>query len=355
MSRITRRRRDEGERLAGTPQTRAAGSAESGQILIGFELDADRLVTRWTGGAEAALGWAAADVLGAPAPVELPEAILRAAEEPPADALLSANAVWTASDGARLHVAISATRVHDASGVTLGIVARDISAANQVQQQLQAYALDLRESYGRELQRLEELQVTYRATVEALATAVEAKDDTTGGHIRRVLALGLLLARRHLGERAAANPQLEYGFLLHDVGKLAVPDAVLNKPGALDETEWALMRRHPMEGARILGGIPFLGEAIDIVAAHHERWDGHGYPLGIAGEEIPIGARLFAIVDTVDAMTSDRPYRAGLPLDVALEEVARESGRQFDPACVESFLALDRGCVSTLLEPPKEH
>lgn len=319
--------------------------------MIGFEVDRHGHVIRWTAGADAALGWSADEVLGGPPPVRLPAEITDALTDGPVDPVIMADAVWTTAGGTPLHVAVAATPVQGAHGVALGIVARDMSVQDRMQDQLRAYATDLRESYGRELQRLEQLELTYRATVEALATAVEAKDDTTGGHIRRVLALGMLFARAHLGEHAAADPQLEYGFLLHDVGKLAIPDSVLNKPGALDRGEWVLMQRHPAEGARILGGIPFLDEAIDIVAAHHERWDGGGYPRGLARDEIPIGARLFSIVDTVDAMTSDRPYRAGLPLGTALDELSRQAGRQFDPDCVATFLKLDCEAVSALLEP----
>src|SRR5207244_1994461 len=161
----------------------------------------------------------------------------------------------------------------------------------------------------------------------------EAKDEYTGGHINRVHHLGLLLAR-NVVPREAESPQMAYGFLLHDIGKLTVPDAILNKAGALTDEEWELMRRHPEEGVRILAPIPFLGRAIDVVRHHHERWDGCGYPGGLAGEEIPIWARIFAVVDSIDAMTSDRPYRDGLPLEVAVKELKKGAGTQFDPVCV---------------------
>jgi cyclic di-GMP phosphodiesterase len=213
--------------------------------------------------------------------------------------------------------------------------------------QLREYARELRESHARELRRTAELHDTNLATVRTLAAAVEAKDGYTGGHIQRVHELGLLLAKEVVPEEAD-DEQLAYGFLLHDVGKLSVPDAILTKPGRLTGAEWELMRRHPREGARILAGIPFLGRALHIVLYHHERWDGQGYPHGLRGEEIPQWARLFAIVDTVDAMTSDRPYRAALSLDEALEELRAQAGLQFDPECVAAFERLDRdavGCV----------
>jgi two-component system cell cycle response regulator len=215
--------------------------------------------------------------------------------------------------------------------------------------QLEVYASDIRKSYARELRRAQQLHESYLATVRTLATAVEAKDDYTGGHIQRVHSLGLLLARAMVPEDAH-DPQLSFGLLLHDIGKLSVPDAVLNKPGKLDSGEWELMRAHPEEGARILAAIPFLGRALDVVRHHHERWDGDGYPSGLRGEAIPLWARMFCLVDAVDAMTSDRPYRRALSLDEAVRELRSGSGTQFDPTCVRAFEALPRGDVRALLQ-----
>jgi diguanylate cyclase (GGDEF)-like protein len=216
-------------------------------------------------------------------------------------------------------------------------------------EQLRAYAEEVRTSHTRELQRSQELKDSYLATVRTLAAAVEAKDDYTGCHIQRVHGLGLLLAQTVIPQQAS-DPQLSYGLLLHDIGKLAVPDAVLTKRGKLDEHEWQLMKQHPEQGAKILAGIPFLDRALDIVRHHHERWDGSGYPDGLHGEQIPLWARMFAIVDTVDAITSDRPYRAARPLNVALAELVEGSGSQFDPACVQAFLRIDRHLIELLLE-----
>ena len=215
--------------------------------------------------------------------------------------------------------------------------------------QLETYAGDVRTSYSRELERARELEAMYLATVRSLAAAVEAKDDYTGGHIHRVHELGLLLVGQ-VAPEMIDDPQLAYGFLLHDIGKLAVPDAVLTKPGKLDEAEWELMRGHPEAGGRILAAIPFLDGALAVVLHHHERWDGGGYPDGLAAEAIPLPARIFAVVDTVDAITSDRPYRAGQPLEVAMEVLCSEAGKQFDPACVAGFRALDEAIVDDLLE-----
>jgi ribonuclease P protein subunit RPR2 len=184
--------------------------------------------------------------------------------------------------------------------------------------------------------------------VRALAAAVEAKDGYTGEHIQRVHEIGLLLARAVAPDQAG-DPQLAYGFLLHDIGKLSVPDAVLKKPGPLDDREWALMRRHPEAGARILDAVPFLDRALDVVLRHHERWDGRGYPGGLGSDEIPLWARIFAVADTVDAITSDRPYRLGRPLDDAIDEILARAGSQFDPDCAEALGDLDRGAVRDLV------
>jgi HD-GYP domain-containing protein (c-di-GMP phosphodiesterase class II) len=266
---------------------------------------------------------------------------------------------------ARLARAIARTLVGDDAGRPAGhgngstrrqleVATARPSLQDLASAQLQRYAVDLRHSYERELQRTRELEERSLATVRALAAAVAERDDDTGNHIQRVHDLGLLLAHAVIPDEAD-DPELAYGFILHDIGKVAVPDAVLRKPGPLDDAEWELMRSHPEAGARMLDGVPFLSRAREVVLHHHERWDGGGYPHGLAGEQIPIWARVFAVVDAVDAMTSYRPYRAGLPLEKALAEVAHDSGSQFDPKCAASFLSLDRGEVAELLQPAEEN
>lgn len=225
----------------------------------------------------------------------------------------------------------------------------EVPASELQRRQLEAYARDVRAGYARERRIARDLDDSYMATVLALSAAVEAKDDVTGGHIHRVRDLGLLLAAAICPEDLK-DPQLAYGFLLHDIGKLRVPDAILTKPGKLDDEEWAIMRSHPRAGLDILAPIPFLGRGLDVVAHHHERWDGGGYPDGLAGEDIPLWARVFAVVDTVDAMTADRPYRRGLSFQTAVDEVLTQAGRQFDPACAEAFAALPLEQVLPLLE-----
>ncbi|HET6319232.1 MAG TPA: HD domain-containing phosphohydrolase [Chloroflexota bacterium] len=182
-----------------------------------------------------------------------------------------------------------------------------------------------------------ELTAAYDHTLDALAAALDARDKETEGHSRRVVAYTLALA--HLMQVCPDDiATLRRGALLHDIGKIGVPDSILRKPGALDEAEWVIMRQHPQWGERILSGIPFLQSAAEIVCTHQERWDGKGYPSGLSGESIPLGARIFAVADTLDAITSDRPYRAARSYDVACREIVQARGTQFDPGVVEAFL-----------------
>jgi HD-GYP domain-containing protein (c-di-GMP phosphodiesterase class II) len=188
------------------------------------------------------------------------------------------------------------------------------------------------------------------ATVRMLAASVEARDACTGGHLERVCRLGMLVART-VAREEARDPQMAFGFMLHDLGKLSTPDRVLHKPGRLDAEEREVMRRHPEEGARILASVPFLARARDVVLHHHERWDGDGYPARLAGEAIPLWARIFSVADALDAMTSERPYGRRFTLDEALDEIAAGAGSQFDPAVVLGLMRLPRWEVEALLEP----
>ena len=201
------------------------------------------------------------------------------------------------------------------------------------ERQLERYASDLRETFKAERARTEQLRTSYVATVRALTNAVEARDAYTGKHAERVAAYGLELARQ-IDPELARDPQVEFGFLLHDVGKVAVPDGILHKPENLLDEERAVMRLHPVVGYEILHNIEFLGDAAQIVRHHHERWDGGGYPDGLSGEDIPLAARIFSVVDTLDAMTTDRPYRLGGSIAQARSEIAAKGGSQFDPAVV---------------------
>lgn len=186
----------------------------------------------------------------------------------------------------------------------------------------------------------EQLRDAYTGTLESLVTALDVRDQETRGHSVRVAQHALDIAKL-LGITDEEELLTIYrGALMHDVGKIGVPDAILLKPDRLTEEEWEFMRRHPAMGYRILAQVPYLRPAAKIVLAHHERWDGAGYPRGLEGEEIPLGARIFAVCDTYDAIISDRPYRRGQSPDAALAEILRCAGSQFDPRVVEAFEAL---------------
>ncbi len=192
----------------------------------------------------------------------------------------------------------------------------------------------------REVEELyEKLQISYETTLEALAAALDTRDTETQGHSVRVSEYTVVIARR-MGVEEPELTEVRRGALLHDVGKIGIPDAVLRKPGKLTADEWREMKQHPEIGGRILSGIKFLEKSLPIVMAHQERFDGSGYPQGLKGDEIPLGARIFAVVDTLDAMTSDRPYRKALRYEDAREEIVRNSGIQFDPKVVEVFLSI---------------
>jgi cyclic di-GMP phosphodiesterase len=205
--------------------------------------------------------------------------------------------------------------------------------------QLLMYARDLASVARAERNQRQLLQDAYRQTAVALADAVDVRDRGTGLHAQRVQSYALDLAET-VDPSLLEDPSLEYGFLLHDVGKIGISDHILLKQGPLDAEERELVHAHPVIGAQILHNVAMLqGSGIDVVRHHHERWDGAGYPDRLAGEQIPLSARIFAVADTLDAMTSSRPYRAALGWPVAVEEIQAQSGRQFDPVVVQAFLA----------------
>ncbi|OGA36588.1 MAG: response regulator [Betaproteobacteria bacterium RIFCSPLOWO2_12_FULL_64_23] len=176
------------------------------------------------------------------------------------------------------------------------------------------------------------------ALAEALAEALDAREGETGLHSKRVACHTLVLAK-HFTDDPQRLHQVYWGALLHDIGKIGIPDSVLLKHGSLNDAEWTIMRGHPQIGHHILANAPFLAEAAEIVLSHEERFDGTGYPRGLAGSAIPLWARLFAVIDTLDAITSDRPYRRGASFKVARTELLRVSGTQLDPIAIEVFVA----------------
>ena len=223
-----------------------------------------------------------------------------------------------------------------------------------VQEQLIVFARELGELYRLERSRnaelemvLESLQDTYLATMKSLATVIEAKDQTTRGHLDRTQVFGLALARR-VDAELAQSPTLGYGFFLHDIGKVGIPEHILCKAGPLSVDEWTVMRNHPIIGAQIVAPIAFLSDTIELIRHHHEWYDGTGYPDGLASEAIPLGARVFAVADSFDAMTSDRPYRGSIGAERALAELKGGAGTQFDPAIVRVFVEMVES------DPPKD-
>ncbi len=184
-----------------------------------------------------------------------------------------------------------------------------------------------------------ELSASYDGTLDALTAALDLRDRETEGHSRRVVEYTARLARQ-MGLPEPEIRSICRGALIHDIGKIGVPDAILWKPGLLDAEERRVMEKHPLAGYEMLLGVPYLQREIPIVLSHQEHWDGTGYPFGLKGDQIPLGARLFAIADTFDALTSDRPYRLKVSCEEAIEVIAAEAGRQFDPVAVQAFLSI---------------
>lgn len=184
-----------------------------------------------------------------------------------------------------------------------------------------------------------ELERSYDLFFETLGTAIDLKVAETEGHSRRVTAFAIAIARAMGLPRGQINT-IARGVFLHDIGKFEIPDTILRKPGKLTEEEKNIMRDHTRRGYEMLKKISFLTEASEIVYSHQEHFDGTGYPRGLKGKEIPLGARIFAVADTLDAITSDRPYRPAKPAQAAREEIQKWSGRQFDPDIVKVFLSI---------------
>ena len=224
----------------------------------------------------------------------------------------------------------------------LSAVARALEHG-RLQQQNAAYLQNLEEIISARTSRLratmQDLEKSYDFTLEAMGDALDLRDAETEGHSRRVTAYTIALARE-MGLDAEELRVIARGAFLHDIGKIATPDNILLKPGKLSPAETEIMRQHCTRGYELVRKIPFLRAASEIIYSHQETFDGNGYPRGLSGEAIPLGARIFAIADTLDAITSDRPYRKSLTFDEARQEITRCSGSQFDPAVVQVFLGM---------------
>jgi putative nucleotidyltransferase with HDIG domain len=237
-----------------------------------------------------------------------------------------------------------------------GVLAATIGAAlehGRMRRQSLTYRRNLEELIAERTRKLRvamtSLERSYDVTLEAMGDALDLRDAETQGHSKRVTAYTVALARE-MRLSAAELKVIARGAFLHDIGKIAIPDSILLKPGKLTPDEMAVMREHCQRGYEMVRKIPFLDEAAEIVYAHQEAYNGSGYPRGLRGEEIPLGARIFAIADTLDAMTSDRPYRKGLSFPEATAEIKRCQGTQFDPGIVEVFLSLPVETWSLLRE-----
>ena len=224
--------------------------------------------------------------------------------------------------------------------VALGSLYRALQK-KKLEREVQEYRLHLEEMVSERTQQLrtalQQTERSYEDTLEALGAAIDLRDSPTAGHSRRVFLYSMELAKS-IGGLEQEIRSIAMGAWLHDIGKLATPDRVLLKPGPLTDSEWEIMRRHARIGYDLVKSISFLAGAAEIVLTHHERFDGSGYPQKMKGDEIPFGARIFAVADTLDAMTSDRPYRAALPLQAAQEVIERGSGTLFDPLVAAAFL-----------------
>jgi response regulator RpfG family c-di-GMP phosphodiesterase len=204
------------------------------------------------------------------------------------------------------------------------------------------YARDLRHMLELERGQRQLLQSAYMETVSALASALESKDTGTRAHSQRVQSYATALARAVGATTVVHDPSTPYGFLLHDVGKIGIPDGILQKPGPLSPAERRRMQTHTVLGEAMLSGVAFLqGEGLKIVRSHHERWDGRGYPDGLSADEVPLGARIFAVADALDAMTSHRPYRRALSWQTARTEILNQRKHQFDPHVVDAFVSAE--------------
>jgi PAS domain S-box-containing protein len=292
-------------------------------------VDTNANIRLWSPAAEHLFGWKADEVIGIPLPI-VPEELRSEVEEQIQSELLGTSHYGLETrrkrkDGSLVDVQLWTSPLHDSDGEIIGSVGilSDITERKRAEQQIQALNA--------------ELLIAYDETLEGWARALDLRDNDTEDHSVRVMDLTMGLART-LGVSEWNLIHIRRGALLHDIGKMGIPDAILLKPGPLTKEEWRVMRMHPVFAYDLLSGIPFLRLALDIPYCHHEKWDGSGYPRGLSGKQIPLAARIFSVVDVWDALGSDRPYRKKWAEDKIVEYIRREAGTRFDPEIVELFL-----------------
>jgi response regulator RpfG family c-di-GMP phosphodiesterase len=236
------------------------------------------------------------------------------------------------------HVAQSVARALERHGAML----RKAGEIEQLEETVRRQTQEIQAALGH-------LDAASEATLEALVTALDAREHETHAHSRRVAEYSMVLGEA-LGVSGEDLNNLRRGAMLHDVGKIGVPDHILLKPGPLTDAEWSQMRQHPIIGSRILNGVESLRPAAHVVLSHHERFDGLGYPSGLKGEAIPLGARVFSVADSLEAITSDRPYQKGRLFESAREDIGSNAGAQFDPEVVRCFLSIDPAVWKSIRE-----
>jgi PAS domain S-box-containing protein len=292
-------------------------------------VDTDANIRLSSPAAEQLFGWKADEVIGKPLPF-VPEELRSEVEEQIRNELLGNSHYGLETrrkrkDGSLVDVQLWTSPLHDSEGEIIGSVGilSDITERKRAEQQIQTLNA--------------ELLLAYDETLEGWARALDLRDNNTEDHSIRVMDLTMDLARA-LGIADLDLIHVRRGALLHDIGKMGIPDAILLKPGPLTEEEWQVTRMHPVFAYDLLSGIPFLRFALDIPYCHHEKWDGTGYPRGLSGNQIPLAARIFSVVDVWDALGSDRPYRKKWAEDKIVEYIRKEAGTRFDPEIVELFL-----------------
>ena len=324
----------------------AAVVESSSDAIISKTLDG--AILSWNRAAEAMYGYTAEEAIGRTVamlippnrPHELPRILSRLRR---GERIGHYETVRQRKDGTRVHVSLSISPITDRDGrvVAASAIARDITARRRADEKIRRLNAELEEQVAR--QRREVTTITaalaraYDTTIEGWSRALDLRDKETEGHSERVTDLTLRLGRA-MGLTETDLVHVRRGALLHDIGKMGIPDQILLKPGPLNDDEWALMRKHPLLAYELLTPIAHLRAAVDIPYCHHEKWDGSGYPRGLKAAEIPLAARIFALADVWDALLSDRPYRPALSREQALACVRDESGRHFDPRLAEVFL-----------------